>query len=76
MSGVERLCPAGRRRLPEIFTYSGAEDAVDDWVGSGVKRRHALDESGQLDHLRRVGNHAVHLAQVEDEVGTPAHDKH
>ena len=75
MIGIKRLCPAARSRLPEIFTYSGAENAVDDGVGSGVERRHALDEGGELDHLRCVGNHPVHLTQVEDEVGTPTHDK-
>ena len=63
-------------RLPQIFTYSGTEEAVDDGVGGRVEGRHTLHEGGELEHVGGVGYSPVHLTQVEHEVGAPAHDEH
>jgi hypothetical protein len=62
--------------VPESPTHARREEAVDDWVRSRVERRQALDKRRDGDVVLRVWHVAVYLEQTENEVGTPAQNKH
>lgn len=59
-----------------MATHVGGEEAIDDRVGCRVEGSQALDE-GRYGYVGLCcGDVVVHLEQVEDDVGAPAHHEH
>ena len=48
------------------------EQHVDDWIGGGVERRHALNKRTDGDAPLRHFNVTVNVQKVPDKVGAPA----
>lgn len=50
--------------------------AVNNWVGGGIEGGQALDERRYGDVGLRAGYVAVHLEEIEEDVGAPAYYEH
>jgi hypothetical protein len=62
--------------VPDSPAHARGEEAVDDWISSGIERRQTLDERGDCDVALSVRYVPVYLEQAEHEVRTPAQNEH
>ena len=62
--------------LPQVATEVRREEAIDEGIGGGIERRQTLDEGRNGRHRLGLGDVAVDLQQVEDDVRRPAQDEY